>query len=340
MIRIYMSRRHGTPLMSAMMLLTSSLVTIATYFTNDLYYIFATQSKPFFVWQYCSGIFEHSILPTWFLLPHFIGNMSMIVLLCVPVERLLGTGKTVLLAATAVLSHVLYIQTAYGSRNYQIAGASVVTYAFALPAVYMAYAYFKSSRKPFHRDFLFYLLALELIFIWGYITATSSWEGTNVHHLIATAAGAVFTAAFRKDIGGEVEAIISKDCGKGCGRQSRLRCLWAVPPLCAILIMAAYAGGRLDGMFLEPVSVTDHDTVHDVALSGNIIKISFAEPIGEFDWIRTSGYDKTEISYGEDRKTVYCRFPEGIHHAGEITLISALGGDGKCVRKVRIKINE
>jgi hypothetical protein len=93
-------------------------------------------------------------------------------------------------------------------------------------------------------------------------------------------------------------------------------------------------------MFVEPISISTHETIQDVQDNNNKIKISFDKPITKFSNVYTSGFDSSKIVYSEDGKTLYCIFENGIHHPYELHLCSAYNIDGQVVNDISIYIKE
>lgn len=339
-IKLYKNPKYGFPLVSFILLITCAIVTLPTAFQNDLYHIFALQSKPFFFWQTFSGVFEHSIFPNWFIWPHFLGNISVIFIFGVIIERLIGSNKMLLLTLFGAASNILFFYICYWGQYTSGSGVSGIVYTYAPIAIFILWQYIKKAKYNYEKDFLLYFLVLEFAFIWGFITAMSSWDGTNIYHFVATIVGIIFLIVFKKQIAKEIDFMISMDENTQIKQKSKWIYLTTAIPLFMIIILFLYQIGNLDGMFVSPISISTHATIQDVVKSNNTIEIIFEKPVTKFNSVYTSGNDTSKITYSEDRKTLYCTFENGIHFPYEIELRSAYSIDGQIVKDISIKINE
>ena len=301
--------------------------------------MFAMQSKPYYFWQLFSGIFEHSIHPSWFLWVHFAGNMSMAVVFGMLIEWLLGSNKMLLLTLWAAFTHILFFQLRFLGQYSMGSGASGIVYAYAPVAVYIMIRYIRIAKPAIYRDPVFYLLAAELTLAWIVVTALASWNETNVYHVVATLSGLVFLSVCKKSIDRETASACMVTMHKPVKKSKWLRLLWLVPAaLASILIL--YQCGKLDGMFLDPVGISNHSNAAYVTAHDNTIEIAFDRPITKFGSTSTLGADMSEVEYSKDGQRVYIRFPNGIRHAYRTELRNARGLDGKIVREILIVVDE
>lgn len=340
MIKLYKNSKYGFPIVSIILIITCTIVTIPTCFENELYHIFVMQSKPYFFWQIFSGIFEHSIFPSWFIWPHFLGNMSIVILLGILIERLIGSNKMLVLTVLAAISNVLFFQMRYKGQFNQGSGASGIVYAYAPIALYILIKYIKESKYNYKKDILFYILAAEFIFIWVFITAKSSWSGTNIYHFIATIVGVLFLISFKKQIDQELSSIILENNQIHSIPKSKWLYLIIILPLSMALVILLYKTDNLDEVFIEPISISAHDTIQDVVDNNNTIEIVFSEPITKFNSVSISGFGPSTMRYSEDRKTLCCNFPKGINYPYKIILNSAYSLNGRVVKEVIINVGE
>lgn len=339
MIRLYRHSKYGFPLVSSVLLAACTVVTIPTFFDRNLWYVFAMQSKPFYFWQLFSGIFEHSIYPSWFLLVHFAGNMSMAVIFGMLIERLLGSYKMLLLTLWAAFTNVLFFQLRFLGQYGMYSGASGIVYAYSPIVLYIVIRYIKELRPAILRDPGFYLLAMEFSLTWIVVTALASWNETNVYHVVATLSGLVFLFACKKDVDREISSACEGTAPKPVKKSKRLQLLWLLPAM-LMSILLLYQCGKLDGMFFDPVEISKHDSAADVAAHGDTIEISFDQPVTKFGSTFTSGADMSTLEYSGDGKSVYIRFPNGIKNAYQAELSKARGLDGKYVRDILIVVGE
>lgn len=338
--KLYRNPKYGFPLISAVLFITCTIVTIPTAFQHELYDIFAMQSRPFFFWQVFSGIFEHSIFPGWFIWAHFLGNMSMVIAFGILIERLIGSGKMLLLTLLAAVSYAAFFQIRFAGQFTHGSGASGIVYAYAPVALYSLWKFIKHANYHCKKDFLLYLLAFEFLFVWGFITAVSSWSGTNIYHLLATMIGTLFCIGYKKQIDKEIACVVNGDMiAQKRPKKKWLYTVLIVPVLMAA-VLALYCAGYLNDMFIEPVSISSHDTIQDVIANHNTVEIVFEKPITEFTNISTSGADSVTLTYSDDKRILYCTFENGIHSAYKIILGSAYSQDGQAVKDITIDIAE
>lgn len=349
---LYGRKKYGFPIITVALFLTCTIVTIPTYFTKELWYVFATQSKPFYFWQLFSGAFEHSVFPIsslWqffsdnpslFLWVHFIGNMLVLFTCGLMIERFMGSGKFLLLTALGLFSHLLFFHiNNYGKESFG-SGASGIVYAYIPVAVYMVIRYVYMGRVDWKKDRFFHIFVANLIISWGIVTVISGWRETNFYHMIATIAGIAFLLIFYKQINREISSLSNERASDVPVPQKCAYYSLMILPLGALLLVTLYFCGSLDGMFIKPTSISANKTVREVALNGNKIEIVFSEPIEKYPSTYTHGSDPSEIVYSEDKKTVYVVFPNGIHHPHKIKLRSSRGSDGRIVKHLEFNIKE
>ena len=213
MTELYKNKKYGFPIVTFIFLLTCSIVTISTYFDNHLVEIFATINKKCFIWQYYTGIFEHTIYPKWFLWVHFLTNMSILILFGTVIERNLGSFKMLIITIIAnITSCGITFQSIFSSKQLLVSvGASGIVYAYAPIALYIFYMQVKNKKKKILKEPLFYIIVLEYIYIWGVITEIATWEQTNKYHVVATITGIVLLEIFRTKIKKEVNELTSEN---------------------------------------------------------------------------------------------------------------------------------
>ncbi len=341
LIKIYRSKKYGFPLLSSVFLLTCSIVTIPTYFQNELYYVFALQSKPFYFWQLFSGVFEHSIFPGWFLWAHYLGNMSILIIFGVFIERLLGSWKLLIISITAGIIYVAFFHIRFSGQVISGSGASGIVYAYAPIVFYILYVLGIKKKFNLIQDKIFWIMVMEFVFIWGFITSIQSWDGTNIYHFLATLVGTVFVYIYRNSVKNEIKYIMNNPNQTVSLKKAKGLLYSTIGlPLFVSIILALYFCGILNGLFVKPNYISEHDTVNSVMNNNNIVEIQYDDPITKFNSVYTSGFDTAIITYSEDRKKVYCEFPNGIKYACKIILKSSFTNNGQVVRDVVIDINE
>ncbi len=348
--KIYKNKKFGFPLITFILLITCSIVTIPTYFQNELWYIFALRSEPFYFWQVFSGVFEHSIFPDWFLWAHFLGNMSMLLVFGILIERLLGSKRMLIISLTAAIVHVGFFQFRFRGHMISGSGASGIVYAYAPIAFYILLILYRKYSVNLEKYKLFWAILMEFVFCWLFITIMSSWSETNIYHVVATIIGIVLVFIYKSTIHCEIENILGivpridviSSVDSNPSKPIKEKWLYSVVilPVFVCIVIALYFTNNLDDMFIEPSHISDYQTVSAVKANNNMVEISFDYPITKFDSIYTSGFDSSEINYSEDNKRVTCSFPNGINNPCKIILKKAYTTEGHVVRAVEIDIRD
>lgn len=349
---LYGQGKYGFPIITVTLFLACTIITIPTYFAEELWYVFATQSKPFYFWQLFSGVFEHSVFPinslwqffsdnpSMFLWVHFTGNMLVLFTCGLLIEQIMGSGKFLLLTALGLFSHLLFFHINNHEKESFGSGASGIVYAYIPVAVYMVIRYAYMGRVDWKKDRFFHIFVANLIISWGIVTVISGWSETYFYHMIATLVGISFLLIFYKKINAEISSLSNKTVYDVPVPQKSAYYSLIILPLGALLLVILYFCGSLDEMFIKPTSISSNKTVYEVVLNGNKIQIDFPEPIEKYPSTYTHGSDLSEIVYSQDRKTVYIVFPNGIHHTHKIKLRSSRGSDGRIVKHLEFNIKK
>lgn len=344
---IYCKKRLGIPWIAFLLFITCSIVSIPTYFNKELFQIFSASTQPIYFWQYFSGNFEHSISPIWFFWAHYLGNMSVIVLFGVFIERVIGSKKMFQLTLTAGIIHSISFQIF--SHGYCTgSGVSGVVWSYAPIALYIIVQIYSYKKKKIFTEPLIYLMIFEFIFIWIFITAASKWDGTNRSHLISSIVGIVFLLFNRKSIKKHINTIYSQTCNLPIGNTSGDRLaigLFSILPVFMLIILALYQGGKLDKLYVDVVSISPCSTFNDIAANDNKIEITFEEPVEQV----ASTYTETQgeaviipnINYSEDRKTVILTFDQTQLKESKIMIIlrEIIFNGGRRAKPIRIELN-
>ena len=114
LIELYKNKKYGIPIVIMIFIITCAIVTIPTYFDNQLFYLFGSFFKPQFFWHYFSGIFEHTIcniitgeFAPWFIWIHFGINLSVMLLFGLIIEKTIGSNKMLIITTTAMIISLL-----------------------------------------------------------------------------------------------------------------------------------------------------------------------------------------------------------------------------------------
>ncbi|MGE5550545.1 MAG: rhomboid family intramembrane serine protease [Bacteroidota bacterium] len=182
------SRLKGFPPVVFLLILSCCVITIPLLIQPKLYEVLGcdTSVRQFF-WQYLTSSFAHGapvnpVPPT---LPHFLGNALMIALLGAVIERVLGSGRFLLLTLATLATHTIWKTTAGGGN-----GASGFCWGYTVFIVPILYWEWRQRRKEVLRDPLYLgLAALTAFALFGVAAVLSAmgrslWNGngTNQAH--------------------------------------------------------------------------------------------------------------------------------------------------------------
>ncbi|GAA0179579.1 hypothetical protein SH2C18_24210 [Clostridium sediminicola] len=349
---IYYKKKLGIPWISMILVLTCFTVWIATSVDNNLYYVFVTASKPKYFWQYFSGTFQHTLYPRWFFYVHFLSNMSVILLFGTIIERIIGSKKYLLLSFVSGSLVLITYYIIFGDKlNSTLVGISGVVWSYGPVVFYILIQIYKQNKQQVIHDKLFYLMIVELFFIWIFITALSSIY-TVIWHLVATIVGIVFTIILKEDIRARITEIIEKNIpNKRCGfrNNKRIISLVGLIPLGVILIIITYLGTGLDKMFVDTVSISPCSTIEEINNNQSMIEIEFEEAfskegitsIGSSFHSSTNSGIKFELLYSEDRKKAMIVFNDELPNdfSGEIRFINGKFQNNKRLKQFKIKFD-
>lgn len=208
-------KRLGVPYLSLILILSCLIVSIPTYFSPKLYFVFGGNSQPFYPWQnIISSQFEHGSffvetkiqqgLP---LLVHLLGNLLVIALFGCISERILGTKKFFILILVAATMNIFvrFIIKSYGN------GISGIAWSFAPVILLTIIIFFINHAKKLLHDFMLYISIFLFLMMWIIISVGSEWT-TNLFHLIATIVGVLFTFIWKDEIVDRIQkSIINYD---------------------------------------------------------------------------------------------------------------------------------
>lgn len=209
LMNLYKNKKYGVPIVSIVFLITCLIVSISTYFDNNLIYLFATYSKPSYFWQYFSGIFEHTIFnictgeyAPWFIFVHLGINIAILMLFGLIIEKNLGSRRMLIITLVASITNVvafMFINNVILKAEFALSvGASGVVYSYAPIAIYYILKNLKKDKN--YNQVLLYIYIIVLLCMYVIITCLSSFIGSNIWHLIGTIVGAIFLFIYKKNI--------------------------------------------------------------------------------------------------------------------------------------------
>lgn len=343
---IYYRKRLGIPWIAFLLIATCSIVSIPTYLNNELYQVFSASTRPIYFWQYFSGNFEHCITPKWFFWAHYLGNMSVIIIFGILIERLIGSKKMLILSiAAGVIQSVTFQLFSQGYCTG--AGVSGIVWSYAPVALYIIVQIYSYEKKQIFKDKFLLVLIIEFVFIWIFITAVSEWDGTNRSHLISTIVGIVFLMFCRKSIKESVEEIHMNNAitrtQKSCADRLAI-ILFSIFPLFMLIILGLYQGNKLDKLYVNVISISPYTTLEDMKANDNKIEITFEEPVIQVSSTSTDTPGEAiihlDISYSEDRRTIILTFDQTLLEEPKLKIVlrEIEFADGRRAKPIELNI--
>lgn len=296
LVDVYYKKRLDIPFITIVFFITCCIVTVPTYFDNNLYYVFANNSKPIYLWQVFSGAFEHSIFNNPPLLIHFLGNMVFLCVLGVLCERVMGNFKFFLLVISGMVIAPLqlYFTNLTGGISTN-AGASGIVYTFPPIVLYILLILWEKNKTKLKREKMFYLILVLFGGMYIFISIFSPIS-TNSIHLIATIVGALYLMIWHKDIKLRVLNIIDseklydyrlKTIDKMAILLSIILCI-----MMGTLLVINYTVGYKKLFFSIINNKTDY-TIEEINANQNRVVINFSEPL-------SGGVNMTSHLYSEE----------------------------------------
>ena len=195
---LFIRKKLGVPNISLILIACCLIVSVPTYFSPRLYYVFGASmfgTQPAYFWQnYITSHFEHGsffveaqITQGVPLLVHLISNIAVVGLFGSIVERLLGTTKFLLLSVIAALSSVAASIAINSFGN----GVSGIAWSYGPVVFVIIIKLYKHDRKRLLKDLMFYISILLFFMMWVFISVMGGWT-TNYYHLISTLVGIGF----------------------------------------------------------------------------------------------------------------------------------------------------
>lgn len=307
---IYYKKKLGTPYITILLILTCTIVSIPTYFNNDLYEVFASHGKVIYWWQYFTGNFEHNITPKYFFWAHYLGNMFVIGLNGYLIERVVGSSKMLILTLVALAVACIDFRIFFSDPNCTGAGASGIAWAYLPISFYILMLCISKEKRKILKSPLMYVLVVGFIFAWGFVTIMSSWEETNQAHVIATVVGLVMLIIWRNGIKKRLNELFENESMKLEVHKSDklLVGIVGLVPIGMSLILGAYLLNFIDP-FAHPVYISPCENYEILKANNGVIEVRFDSELedGYSIWKNIEGEQgiECEVEYSEDRKSIY-----------------------------------
>lgn len=204
---LYKMEKGRLPLVNIFFIISCLVVLIATKLNNELFYVFGSNNKPKYFWQYFSGIFEHSLVSPmtgrpseYFIFVHFGINLMIIILFGLIIENILGGGKLLLLNLLGtIITYLNFIINSEGKFG-MIVGASGLVYSYIPIGIYIIYKRCKEEEINFFKQGFSYIYIICLIITIPIVTMLSTWKGSNSYHFYALILGIIFLIINKKSI--------------------------------------------------------------------------------------------------------------------------------------------
>lgn len=196
-------KRLGIPYLSFLLVISCLMVSIATCFSKNLYFVFGGVDAPNYPWQnLITCLFEHGsffveigIQKGLSLSRHLITNLLVVLLFGCISERVMGTKKFLILSVIAAIANDI---TRYTIKSYGN-GISGIVWSYAPIVLFIVVILFKRYGNRLWHDTMMYICLFLFFMMWIVISGASEWT-TNLFHFVATAIGFFFTILWKKDI--------------------------------------------------------------------------------------------------------------------------------------------
>jgi len=282
---LYLNKKNGFPYLSFILILSCLLVSIPTYFNNELYYVFGGSTEPSYIWQYLSFNLEHGSYiseTTGYgltLLVHLFSNLSIILLFGVITENTLGGKRFIVLSLSALVVHIIsrFLTHSFGGN-----GVSGIAYSYLSFFPYIVFLLFKKKRVKMIKSYSIYIISIIFfgICIFG-IFFVGRFSGT--YHLMAIITGGICTFFWRDYIIRRINYIfMDSDIDKKT--PVSFKKVFFIIPLLIICILIFFFTGNLTAhnsqmkilnIAPKPGSITN------INQNNRMITIMFSEPVGQ-----------------------------------------------------------
>jgi len=345
---IFYKKKLGIPWTSVILLLTCCIVSISTAMDKQLFYVFATRIAPQYFWQYFTGTFEHLIYPMSFFWLHFLGNMSVLILLGTIIEKIIGSKRLLLMNVVSgglvlVFFHIIFSNDVEST----MVGTSGIVWSYGPMACYILFNIYKMNKQRAKEDKLFWVMCIELFFIWGIVTVGSSLN-TNGWHIIASIVGIVFTFLLRNNIKlrlKEIERMEQSTYIGGIKTKRALVISLVILPISMLVIIVFYSSNRLDKTFVKIANVSPYSTSEEINENNRKIEIEFDDAIIVGGELSTKSYFENgvefEIEYLQDRHKVIIQFNKNLPDTqGYIYFVGGRFEGQKELKAIKFEINK
>lgn len=341
----YLRKMNVVPYISFLLFAACSMVSLFTYFDNRLFDLFCLTAHPIYWWQYFEGVLEHSIYSKWFFWAHYLGNMSVIFILGILVEKIIGNTRMLLLSVASCTAYISSFQFFNRSGYDTQCGISGIVWSYAPIALYIIIRLGKSNRKLLFKGHLVYLFIFEFLFMWIFITSVSKWEGTNRYHTIATLVGILFLFIWRKFIDRQMKTVYS--AGINEKRRLSLTDRFSVGVLLVVIILTGsilfrFYTNDLERLYTHEIGTSECGTFQQIQDNNGVIEIYFEAPVVGFRSIFTNTYENGKIDlsvdYSHDNRIMYLKLDtEKLNKdTGHISIKGVRLSDGRLVKNIKL----
>ncbi len=329
---LYIKQRGRFPWISFLLVILCSIISLSTWFNNELYNVFCLRNTPFYWWQFFIGNFEHSIYPKWFFWAHYLGNMSVIILPGVLLEKVLGNRRMFTLSFISCIANSIAFQLMTENDFATGSGVSGIVWSYAPIALYIIIIIYKGNKYELLKDGLFYGYIFEFFFMWIFVTAVSSWKETNIWHMISTVIGFIFLLIWRMPIKKEMLKILTKETGgerkDTAGDIVSIGFMLILMILSAIIINKFYSD-NLGRIYTHELGTSDCATFKEIEENNGSIAIYFDSPVENYAGTSTytpgDGYLKINLTFSTDKKTMFLHLEPENFRENETGIIKVTG---------------
>jgi len=156
--KIYLNKR--IPWVSISYIIASIIITLAVFYNNDLYYVFAGTKSKYYFWQYFTLLFNHGSyqINTF---AHLFVNLALASFFGIYIEKLLSKKILIIFLFGSLIVFYLgfyLLNDLYGN------GASGILY--SLSSLTLAIVWFHKKETIFKKNLFYYIFLVLIIFTW------------------------------------------------------------------------------------------------------------------------------------------------------------------------------
>ena len=272
--KIYLNKR--IPWVSISYIIASIIITLAVFYNNDLYYVFAGTKSKYYFWQYFTLLFNHGSyqINTF---AHLFVNLALASFFGIYIEKLLSKKILIIFLFGSLIVFYLgfyLLNDLYGN------GASGILY--SLSSLTLAIVWFHKKETIFKKNLFYYIFLVLIIFTWIVIPIGDYYvykiiTSNTLLHFLGITYGIIFFIIYKERILCELKTRLNNNNDKKIKKPSKLLFVILTILLMSIFLIIALNNQGLLTNHRSKVEVIDIEKNY-IADPPHII-ISFSGPI-------------------------------------------------------------